>query len=120
MLFTRSKPVHNSILFLFSGIRNTHLQQETICLSLWQGICSLLFNGILGCKHEEWEIQLECLVSHSNLFLLHGLKQCRLRLWSCPVDLISKHNVGEERAFLELEFLFPLCLINDVCSCNVR
>ena len=75
--------------------------KEAVELILWQCVSAFEVVGVLG--GEEHEGLFEC--AHNAVGrdrrLVHGLKKCGLGSGGCAVDLISQHEVGENRPGLE-------------------
>ena len=96
-------PTHHLTLLVAARMRDDDLEQEPIELCLGQRIGALLFDRVLGRDHHE--IVAEPIVAPVNrdLALVHCLQQRGLRFGRRAVDLVSKQQFGEDRAFGEDE-----------------
>ena len=84
-------------------VGDLHVQQEPVELRLRQGVCALLFDGILG-RHDQVQLrQLVGFPADGDLPLGHGFQQCRLDLGRGPVHFIRQDQVMEQRPALEVE-----------------
>ena len=87
-------------------------QHEPVELCLGQGVGALVFDRVLGRDDHERGPERVGLGVDRDLTLLHALEQGGLRLGGGTVDLVTQHDVGEDRARLELEV--ALLLVEDV------
>ena len=85
------------------GERNQRLEQEAVELGLRQRIGPFLFDRVLGRHHQKGPGQGMGLAAEGDPLLLHRLEQGRLGLRGGAVDLVGQDQVGEDRAFVELE-----------------
>ena len=92
-------------LLLLLGIGYPRLEHETVHLRLGQRIGALLFERVLGGQHEERLRQRPGLVADSHLPLLHGLEQGTLYLGGRTVNLVGKHEIGENGTALDIKLL---------------
>ena len=81
------------------------LEHETVELRLRKRVSTFLLDRVLSRHHEERLRKLECLVADGHLTFLHRLEKGRLHLCRRTVDLIGKHEIRENRTFLDLELL---------------
>ena len=81
--------------------RDTH--QESIELSLGQGIRALVLDRVLGREHDERPLQRMGVPVGRHLLLLHRLEQRCLRLRRGAIDLVGEEEVREHGARLEAE-----------------
>ena len=113
----------NLLFLLFLGVRDHHLEHETVYLGFRQRISAFLLDRVLGGHHQERLRQFVCILADSHLLLLHGFQQGALHLCRGTVDFIGQYEVGEDGAFVHLEF-FPLLGIDQgahhVCGQQVR
>ena len=68
-----------------------------------QGIGPLLLHWVLGGQNEERRIQFEIFGTGRDPLFRHGFKKSCLSLGRRTVDLIRKHDVGEDRPLDEFE-----------------
>jgi len=59
-----------------------------------------LLDGVLRRQDKEGEVEIVGHASGRHLVLLHGLEQCSLRLWGCPVDLVGQEDVRKNGALM--------------------
>lgn len=87
--------------------------EESVKLSLREGIGTLVFEGILRGKHDKWRRQIESDIPDGDPFFFHGLKESGLYLGWSPIDLVGKEDIGEYRSLpeFELALLGPVYLI---------
>ncbi len=88
------------------GIRiaHRHLEQESVELGLGQGIgAGVHVDGVLGGDDDERPRHEMGHAVDRDAALLHHLEQCGLRLGRGAVDLVTDHDVGEDRPGTELE-----------------
>ena len=104
-LLARDVLTNNLLLLLFLWITNHYLKHKTVGLRFWQWVGTLLLNWVLSCKHQEWLIQLICLLTDSDLTLLHSLQQRRLHFSWSTVDLICQYEISKDRSLLYFELL---------------
>ena len=90
-------------LFVFVGIVDADVQQETVELRFGQRIGAGLLDRILRRQHEERRRQRVRRAGVADRALLHRFEQRRLRLRRRAVDLVGEQQVREHRAALELE-----------------
>ncbi len=107
----------DGFLLFQSRIVDDHLEHETVDLCLRQLIGTFLLDRVLSSHDEERVGQGESLLADGHLMLLHCLKQSALHLGRSTVDLISQHEVGEDRTFLDLKVLVFLGI--DHCTYHV-
>ncbi len=93
-------------------------RHETVPLRLRQGVGALHLDRVLGGDDHEGRGQLVGLPVHRDLALLHRLQQRGLGLGRGAVDLVTDHDLGEDRAGLELEV--PPLLVVDAHAGDVR
>ena len=79
------------------------VQHEAVELGFRQRIGAFLFDGVLGRQDEERQVEGIGVTAGRDAVFLHGLQQRRLGLGRRPVDLVRQQDVGEDRAFEELE-----------------
>ncbi len=77
--------------------------QESVELSLGQGIRALVLDRVLGREHDERPLQGMGMPVGRHLLLLHGLEERCLRLRRGAIDLVGKEEVREHGARLEAE-----------------
>ena len=85
------------------GVVDDDLHQEAVALRLGQRVHALLLDRVLGGEHQERLWDGEGLAADAHLVLGHDLEQRRLHLGGGPVDLVGEHEVGEDRAELDVE-----------------
>ena len=109
--------VHDFSFVRRGRIVDLNVHHESVHLRFSQRIGSFLLDGILGRHDQERRLQLVAGVADGDLQFLHALKQRTLHFCRRTVDLICKHQVGEDGTFLcgELSTL----LIVDHCSHNI-
>ena len=90
-------------LFLERGIVHFDIEHEPVQLSFGQRIGALLLNGVLRGQDKERRRQRIALARHGDRLFLHGLEQSGLGLGGGAVYFISQYDIGEDRAFDELE-----------------
>ena len=95
--------LHDRLLLGPAGVAHPKLEHEAVELRLGQRIGAFLLDRILGGQHEEGVRQVVGGAAGGDLMLLHRLKQGRLGLRWCPVDLVGQHHVGEDRTLHEAE-----------------
>ena len=98
-------PVQDRELLLPGRVRHVDLEQEAVALGLGQAVDTLGLDRVLGGEHEERVGQGMTAPGDGDLFLGHRLEQGRLHLGRGPVDLVGEHEVGEDRAALDVERL---------------
>ena len=76
-------------------------QQETVELTLRQGVGAFELDGILRGDDHERVGQGVALPVDRNLPLAHGLQQGDLRAGRGPVDFVGQHDIGENRSRTE-------------------
>lgn len=109
--------------FLKLRIIHNHLEHKTVNLRLWKRIGSFLLDRILGSHNQERLRKRESLVTYCDVTLLHRLKKCGLDFCRSTVDFIRKHEIGEDRALVNLELLALLGVDKspgDICRQEVR
>jgi len=72
-------------------------------LCLWQWVCSLLLDGILGCHHKKGGGQFVRFVGDGDGFFLHRFQHGGLSFGRGTVDFISQNQVGKQWPLLEAE-----------------
>src|ERR1022692_3575627 len=100
-------PVQDRDLVVALGQRHRKLEHEPVELRLRQRIGSLVLDRVLGGRDQKWRRQQQRPAVYRHLALLHRLKERSLSLGRRPVDLIGQQQVGEDRAFTELELRGP-------------
>ncbi len=90
---------------LHAGVADGDAGHEAVALGLGQWIGALHLDRVLRGHHHEGARQLVGLAVDGDLALLHGLQQRGLGLRRGTVDLVADHDLGEDRAWLELEVL---------------
>ena len=108
---------YDGLLLLLVGVTYYNLKQETVGLGFGKRISTLLLYGVLCGHYEEGPVEIEGMVADGHLALLHGFEQSALYLGRGTVYFVGKHEVGENRAFLDLEFLLLDAV--DHCADNV-
>ena len=73
------------------------LKQEAVEFGFGKGIGTLLFNRILGCKHEERFGEGIARFADGNLTFRHRFEQCGLNLCRSTVYFVSQHYVRKKR-----------------------
>ena len=93
----------------FVGLGRTHhdLEQKAIHLRLGQRIGALELDRILRRQHEERRVERIGGAEDRDLPLLHRLEHGGLGLGRGAVDFVAEHDVGENRAGLEMTELAP-------------
>ncbi len=91
---------------------------EAVALGLGQRVGALHLDRVLRGDHHERVGQLVGVPVDGDLTFLHRLQQRRLRLRRGAVDLVADHDLGEDRARLELEV--PPLLVEDRHAGDVR
>ena len=81
------------------------LEQEAVALGLGQRVDALALDRVLRREHEERRRQRVGDAAEGHLALGHHLEQRRLHLGGRAVDLVGEHEVGEDRAELDVEGL---------------
>jgi hypothetical protein len=81
------------------------LHEEAVALGLGQRVHALVLDRVLGGQHEERVRAPGASAADGDLALGHHLEQRRLHLGGRPVDLVGQHEVGEDRAELDVEAL---------------
>ncbi len=90
---------------LHAGVADGDTGHEAVALRLGQRVGALHLDRVLRGHHHERARQLVGLAVDRDLALLHGLQQRGLGLRRGAVDLVADHDLGEDRAGLELEVL---------------
>ncbi|SCD63868.1 hypothetical protein GA0115235_105511 [Streptomyces sp. DpondAA-F4a] len=103
---------------LRAGVADRHPGHEAVPLGFGQRIGALHLHRVLGGHHHEGVGEFVRPAVDRDLPLLHRLQQCGLRLGRGAVDLVADHDLGEDRARLELE-VTPL-LVEDRHTGDVR
>ena len=85
------------------GVAERGAHHEAVELRLGQPVGAGLLDGVLGGEHEERHADLPRDAVDRDPALLHHLEQRGLGLRARPVDLVGEHDVGEDRAGVELE-----------------
>ncbi len=85
------------------GVAHRHPRHEPVALGLGQRVGALHLDRVLRGDDDERRLERVGDAVDGDLPLLHALQQRRLRLGRGPVDLVADHDVGEDRARLELE-----------------
>ena len=93
----------NLELLLFCRIVDVNFQQKAIQLCLREWVGSLLLDGIARREDLKRIGQLVCGAPSSDLPLLHRLQQCGLSLRWRAIDLVSEHQVLEDRSLHEAQ-----------------
>ena len=91
-----------------SGIADRQPRHEAIELRLGEGVGALRLDRVLGRQEHEGVGQRVRHAVHRHLALGHGLEHGRLGLGRSPVDLVTEHEVGEERPGLEGQHPAPV------------
>ena len=99
------RPVHDGRQLADRRRGNDQLEQKPVHLRFRQGVRPLHLDGVLGGKNEKRLLQLVGVAGDGDAVFLHRLQHRRLRLGRGAVDLVGQHDVGEDRAGLELEDL---------------
>jgi hypothetical protein len=111
--------LHQYLLLIgWSRIAEDDAHEEAIELSLWERVCTLVFERILRSEYNKRRRQIEGLVSDGDAFLLHGFEECGLYLGWCAVDLVSEEDMGEYRSLADFEGSLRLTI--DLAPCEVR
>jgi hypothetical protein len=106
-LLLAAHEAHDVAFRFLVGVADLDMHQEAVELRLRQGIGALLLDRILGRHHHEQRGQGMGFVADGDNPLLHRLQQRRLHFGRRAVDLVGQHQVGEDRAGLELERPLP-------------
>ena len=77
-----------------------------------------MLDRVLSRKYKERAGQLIGLLFDGDMTFRHGFQQRRLSLWRGSVNLVGQHDVGEDRARLELKR--ALFLIEDFEADDIR
>ena len=85
------------------GVVDDDLEHEAVDLGLGQGVCALLFDGVLGRQDEEGGVDGIGAVADGDLSFLHGFEEGALDFGGCAVDLVGEDEVGEDGAFADAE-----------------
>ncbi len=94
-----------------AGIADRDARHEAVPLRLGQRVGALHLHRVLRRDDHEGAGQFMGLPVHRHLALLHRLQQRRLGLGGGAVDFVADHDLGEDRAGLELEL--PALLVED-------
>ena len=86
-------------------VADDELEQEAVELGLRERVGAFLLDGVLGRHHAIGLFEVDRAPADGDLLLLHGLEQGRLGLGRGPVDLVGENQVGDQRPFLEGEFV---------------
>ena len=97
------RPVEDGLHFPGGRKRDDELEKEPVELGFRQRIGSFHLQRVLRSEHEKGPAQVMGLAGDRHRPFLHGLQQRRLGLGRCPVDLVGEHQIGKDRAGLELE-----------------
>ncbi len=97
--------LQNLQLFVAAGIVDDDLEHETVHLRFGQRVGSLLLDRVLRGHHQERFIQRKGFAADRDLPLLHRFEQRALHLGRGAVDFVGQNQVGEDRPFLNHEFL---------------
>ena len=110
--------------FLFAfRVVDFQFEDEAVDLCFGERIGPLLFNGVLGGEHEKRFRHSECLPGNGRLFFLHTFEQGALNLCGGAVDLVGKHDVGENGSLFHGEAVFGGIVnigADHVCGQQVR
>ena len=85
------------------GVAQGQAQQEAVQLGFGQRVSAVRFDVVFGGDDEERVREGIGDAVGRHLLLFHAFQQAGLRLGGRPVDLVGQHDVGEDRAFAELE-----------------
>ena len=96
-------PVDDLALLLGGRVVDEHLHEEAVALRLGQRVDALGLDRVLRGEHEERVGQRVGDAADGDLPLGHDLEQRRLHLGGGAVDLVGEHEVGEDRAELDVE-----------------
>ncbi len=107
----------NEFFFFLLRVIDENLEHETVNLGLRKRIGSLLLHRVLGSHHKERLGKGIGIFTESHLMLLHCLEQGRLHFGRGAVDFVGKHEVGENRAFVNFELFVFLTI--DKGTCNI-
>jgi len=86
------------------GIANNHLHEETVALGFGKRVDAFALDGVLCCENQERLRNLLRYARNRDLMLGHDFEKCRLHLGRSAVDFIGKHDVGEHRTPLNIEW----------------
>ena len=103
--------------------RKAHLQLEhkPVHLCLGQGVCTVLFNGVLRSKDEERLVQRKGVTACGNGMLLHRLQKRGLGFGSGAVDFVRQDDIAENGTLLEFQNILSLIILfNDSCTGHIR
>ena len=107
--------------FVFDGrILDIDVHQETVHLRLGQRVGTFLLNRVLRCHDHEQRRHLVRCACHRHLPLFHGFKHGRLHFGGRPIDLVTKHDVGEDRPGLETKLALAVLLVVHLGAGDVR
>ncbi len=98
-------PVDDLDLFGRARVADHDLHEEPVALGLGQGVDAFALDRVLRGEHQERRRHVEGLAADGHVVLGHHLEQRRLHLGRGPVDLVGQHEVGEDRAELDVEAL---------------
>src|SRR5690606_29070472 len=79
--------------------------EEPVELALGERVCALELPGDLGRDDHEGLYDGNDPALDGDARLVHSLQHGRLGAWRGAVDLVREHEVGEDRAALELELV---------------
>ena len=91
-------------LLVYRRESHRYLHQETVELGLRQAVGALLLYRVLGGDDGIYVVHLVCVAVDGGLPFLHHLEEGSLRLCRRTVYLVGKHDVGEHRTGMEIEF----------------
>ena len=94
--------------------RHVDLEEEAVQLGLRERVGAFHLEGVLGGEHEERFREGVLLLRDGDSVLLHRLEEGALRLGRGAIDLVGKHQVGEDRSGLEAEASLAALLDDDV------
>ena len=90
---------------LLAAVRvvHQHLHEEAVALRLGQRVHALALDRVLRGEHDERVGHVVGDAADRDVALGHHLEQRRLHLRRRTVDLVGEHDVGEDRAELDVE-----------------
>jgi len=88
--------LNNRDFLFFRQVTNLHIEHETIELRFGQWIRAFHLDRVLRREHMKRPRQIVADALHRNATFLHRFEQRCLRLRRRTIDLVSKHDVGED------------------------
>ena len=78
------------------------VEHETVHLSFWKWVSTILLDWVLGSENEVWFLHDVGFAGDGGLVLLHDLEKSGLGLWGSTVDFVGEDDLGEDRTLLEV------------------